>query len=259
MQAANNLEIVRILVEAGADFNDINATMRAALRRLPRDGTLPCTLAEYQAAKHRTYGTANPQRMNYPFWKFMVASGNGAFHAREHFEPDGTLDEAVWSFARFGTSITELPDGRIIEIAGEHEDFYDQDFCIYNDVIVHRGDGTFDIYGYPKSVFPPTDFHTATLAGNFIYIIGRGGYAGERQYGTTPVYRLNIDTLAIESVETAGASPGWISGHQAKLVGNGIEVVGGKVSSRVGDQELYEDNSNAYVLDLETGIWSRVP
>jgi hypothetical protein len=27
------------------------------------------------------------------------------------------------------------------------------------------------VYGYPESVFPPTDFHTATLVGEFIYVI----------------------------------------------------------------------------------------
>jgi hypothetical protein len=41
---------------------------------------------------------------------------------------------------------------------GEHEDFYDPDFCIYNDVFVHERDGSVAIYGYPESVFPPTDY-----------------------------------------------------------------------------------------------------
>ena len=48
------------------------------------------------------------------------------------------MDGPVWCFSRFGTSLTELPDGRFVQIGGEHEDFYDPDFCIYNDVTVQK-------------------------------------------------------------------------------------------------------------------------
>jgi ankyrin repeat protein len=258
IQQTSNVDVVRVLIEAGADLNDINGDVRAALTRLPVDKSINCTLAEYREAKHRVFGTANPEKMNFPFWKAMVAAGASAYQARAHFEEVRLGDDPVWCFDRFGKSINALPDGRIIEIAGEHEDFYDPDFCIYNDVIVHRGDGNFDIYGYPAAVFPPTDFHTATLVGDFIYIIGSVGYRGERHFGATPVYRLNIDSLAIEPVATSGDAPGWISRHKAKLVQSGIEVTGGKVSNSGGDKELYEDNPNTYVLDLATGVWSRV-
>jgi ankyrin repeat protein len=258
IQAAGSLEVVRILVDAGADLNGINGEMRAVLTRLPHDESIGCNQKEYEAAKHRVFGTANPQRMNFPFWKAMVASGGSAYQARARFEQGRVGGEAVWCFNRFGKSINELPDGRIIEIAGEHEDYYDEDFCIYNDVIVHRDDGTFDIYGYPTAVFPPTDFHSAALVDKSIYIIGGLGYRGERKFGTTPVYRLDIDTLAIESVETSGVLPGWISGHKAKLVDSCIEVDAGKVCSFVGGEERYEDNPNSFLLDLATGVWSRV-
>jgi ankyrin repeat protein len=256
IREAGNLEVVRLLVRAGADLNDINGEVRAELTRLPRDGTVACTPEECWAAQHRVFGTANPERMNFPFWKAMVIGGASAYGARAKFE-GGRLDGgAVWCFDRFGKSLTELPDGRIIEIAGEHEDYYDPDFCIYNDVIVHRGDGTFDIYGYPEAVFPPTDFHTATLVGHSVYIIGSLGYAGRRHFGTTPVYRLDTGTLAIEPVETTGTPPGWINSHKAKLVGGVIEVSGGKVCRLADGEELYEDNPNAYALDLATGVWS---
>jgi hypothetical protein len=49
--------------------------------------------------------------------------------------------EAVFSFHRFGRTETQLPDGRIVYIGGEHEDFYNCDFFIYNDVVVVRGHG----------------------------------------------------------------------------------------------------------------------
>ena len=80
-----------------------------------------------------------------------------------------------------------------MQVAGEHEDGYDPDFCIYNDVIVHHPDGRLEIIGYPESLFPPTDFHTATLVGDRIIVIGSLGYQGSRVYGTTPVFALSID------------------------------------------------------------------
>ncbi|BAZ40570.1 ankyrin [Calothrix sp. NIES-4101] len=88
-------------------------------------------------------------------------------------------------------------------------------FFIYNDVVVHQGDGTFTIFGYPQDIFPPTDFHTATLVEKYIYIIGCLGYRNERICEYTPVYRLNCHTFNIEKVETNGEKPGWISQHQA--------------------------------------------
>jgi hypothetical protein len=36
---------------------------------------------------------------------------------------------------RFGQSLTFLPDGRAVQIGGEHVDFYYPVFCIYNDVL----------------------------------------------------------------------------------------------------------------------------
>ena len=126
-------------------------------------------------------------------------------------------------------------------------------------MIVHHGDGTFDILGYPKKVFPPTDFHTATLAGKFIYIIGSLGYQGERRSGAAQVYRLNIETFQMEKVETSGENPGWISRHKAARDGNGgIRIRGGKVWSSKWGRESYEDNPGKYILDLNSSVWHKV-
>ncbi len=65
---------------------------------------------------------------------------------------------------------------RLVQIAGKHEDFYDPDFYIDNDVIVHDTKGKFKIYSYPEEVFSPTDSHSATFPDRFIYIIGSIGY-----------------------------------------------------------------------------------
>ena len=256
--AAANLKIARMLAAAGADFTQINGDVRDELTKRIRTDSIECTLEEYRAGRHRVFGNANPQPLNLRFWKAMVASGSSAYHARSHFK-EGEDDQPGWSFERFGKSFTELPDGRVIEIGGEHEDSYDSDFCIYNDVIVHRGDGTFDIYAYPKEVFPPTDFHTATLVGDSIYIVGSLGYGGKRKHGVTQVYRLDTKSLSIKPVETHGESPGWISDHKAKLVGNALEVTGGKVCRSVDGEETYEDNRDRYLLRLDSMTWSKVP
>mmetsp|Transcript_31216 Transcript_31216/g.28392 ORF Transcript_31216/g.28392 Transcript_31216/m.28392 type:complete len:84 (+) Transcript_31216:264-515(+) len=79
----------------------------------------------------------------------------------------------------------ELEDGKKLYISGEHEDSYDPDFLIYNDVIIQDKEGNITIYGYPKDVFPPTDFHTATRIGDDVYIIGNMGYMQERKFNET--------------------------------------------------------------------------
>lgn len=145
----------------------------------------------------------------------------------------------------------------MVEIAGEYEDFYDPDFCIYNDMVVHRRDDTYDIYGYPEAVFPPTDFHTATLIGDGLFLVGGLGDQGTRRFGTTPVYRLDTRTLAVEPVATTGEPPGWLYGHRARLAGGRIEVSGGKVCAAADDGEAHTDNPYVFLLDLRSVTWSR--
>jgi hypothetical protein len=143
----------------------------------------------------------------------------------------------------------------VIEIAGEHEDYYDPDFYIYNDVVVYDGCGEFTIYEYPQAIFPPTDFHTATLIDDWIYIIGNLGYGRDRIMGETPVYRLNCTTLAIEVVVTQGDSPGWISNHRAVLQGRQIHISGGSVWAMQNEKSTLIDNGNQYILDVDQGFW----
>ncbi len=252
-------EVAKLLIDAGADPNEMDSQTRALITRLPMDEVFHATREEYLATKHLVFGNANPQRMNCPFWETMVTSGCNAWRARTHYEDQERFDGPVWCFQRFGTSINLLPDGRIIEIAGEHEDHYDPDFCIYNDVIVHHTDGSFDIYGYPPEVFPPTDFHSATLVDGYLYLIGSLGYWEARQYGQTPVYRLNIDSLKIEKVQTSGEEPGWIHEHKA-ILGDNREIVieGGKVCTRQGDNEVTEELSDRFALHLDSLVWRKI-
>ncbi|HMN31542.1 MAG TPA: hypothetical protein PKE45_25560 [Caldilineaceae bacterium] len=173
--------------------------------------------------------------------------------------PEYKYGSAVWCFKRFGTSRTRLPDGREIYIAGEHEDFYDPDFYIYNDVIVIHPDLDIQIYGYPREVFRPTDFHSATLVQDAsIYIIGSLGYYGTRQPGVTPVYRLDCQSYQIELIATTGDNPGWISRHQAEYVAarNAIKVTQGQVCISEEGKRQFRPNRRIYWLDLDTCQWS---
>jgi len=165
-------------------------------------------------------------------------------------------EQPFWSWQRFGRTSTALPDGRVIHIAGEHEDGYDPDFCVYNDVFVHDTDGTIRIFGYPESVFPPTDFHTASLIDGHIYVIGSLGYPGARRHGETPVYRLSTDTFHIERLDARGDAPGWLYAHRAILCSaHEIRVSGGKIVSRVGEDETHADNERSFVLDTRLLLW----
>ena len=143
-----------------------------------------------------------------------------------------------------------------MQIAGEHEDSYDPDFYIYNDVFVHHPDGTIQIYGYPEASFPPTDFHTATLVGEYIYIIGSLGNYGARQYEQTPVYRLDTRNFSIARVSTQGDNPGWIYKHRAKrLSDQEIQIQGGTIVSVIKGDEQFVENDASYILDLTSGAW----
>lgn len=188
-----------------------------------------------------TRGTANPSVMNKPFWLFQVSpGGSNAWTARTTFgnaeDPFEDSDGPVWCFDRFGTTRTKLPDGRVVCIGGEHEDGYDPDFCIYNDVVVfdppQRSDPlplltpkSIKIYGYPVEIFPPTDFHTSTYFADpttgkeSIIIVGGLGYGGQASGIQTEVYQLDLTDFSIRRRDTSGVGPsGGIHHHKAELV-----------------------------------------
>ncbi|CAM6095892.1 unnamed protein product [Calypogeia fissa] len=242
----------------------------------------PITRDQYLADRSgKTFGTANPTIMDKPFWKYMIGKGGerggeiegSAFFARQLFDDvdlkaysghgrdtEDLCEESdpVWCFRRMGRTGTTLPDGRHVLIGGEHEDFYDPDFCIYNDVLsgppssdsstssaaegdiprCYTGPANFHdaypqppspecitIYGYPVDVFPPTDFHTSTYfrdpksGKEFIFIIGGLGYMGSASRDRTDVYRLDLSDFSIKKMETSGSKPArGIDDHTAKLI-----------------------------------------
>lgn len=216
------------------------------------------------------YGTANPEQVENALWEQArdedwsgyalrqhLAIEFGRSHLRQDFSDSAYRDTTpgpFWSWRRFGRTSTALPDGRVIHIAGEHEDGYDPDFCIYNDVVVDYAGGPREFFLYPKDAFPPTDFHTATLVGREIVLIGSLGYHDLRLAGTTQVLKLDTRSLRIERVSTAGDGPGWLSDHIAERLGEtSILVVGGKVATA----DAYEPNTGVFELDLLTMTWRR--
>lgn len=220
---------------------------------------------------HRArHGTANPQRAKNDVWSLAASKNWIGYQLRQHLGhkltshhlrqdfSHSSYRESVpgpfWSWERFGRTSTALTDGRVIHVAGEHEDSYDPDFCIYNDVAVDYPDGQREFYLYPKHVFPPTDFHTATLVGSDIILIGSLGYKDMRRPGETQVLRLNTRSLVIRSITTTGDCPGWISRHRAEAVGDSsILVAGGKLQTADG----YVDSTGVFELDIRAMRWTK--
>ncbi|MET0382102.1 MAG: ankyrin repeat domain-containing protein [Burkholderiaceae bacterium] len=264
LSKATSREVVERLLDAGADPQHLSVRGRRALLGLtrspldkPAGGLADVGDDEFERACLRRFGRSNPELIDEPFWLGMIRSGAGADEGMRKFAGRSRpVGGPLWSAQRFGQSLTFLPDGRIVQIGGEHEDAHDPNFCIYNDVFVHEADGAIRIYGYPKQDFPPTDFHTATLVMDAIYVIGSVGYRGERLYGGTPVYRLDLSTFRIDRLETSGDCPGWIYKHRAVASSpHEIRVNGGSVATSVGGAEARTRNSRAFVLDLRTLMW----
>jgi len=229
------------------------------------------------------FGNANPERMQFAFWEWMVRAALGArtdgadeddgvvmrdgmlqsthgpFRARNLFNiPLNREEGPIWTFDRMGATRNQLPDGPVIYIGGEHEDFYHPDFCIYNDVVVSSANDEISIYGFPKEVFPPTDFHTTTLTERQLIIIGGLGYKNERIFGHTPVYALNQSDFHIEKIETSGEHPGWIHKHEAQIDEAGIITIrGGKIVREYQGRQSFISNIEEYTLDLSSRSWRR--
>lgn len=159
-------EMRRLFVKYGvnpADFEYGPSLKSPSLNRLPK-----LTLTEADFDEYRTFrvGNSNPEPFLPPFWSEQMRDSRYSKLEALGYEPD--REKPVWSFSRFGRTATVLPDGRLVLVAGEHEDHYDADFCIYADVTVLGTDGELEHFIYPRDIFPPTDFHTATLVGDQI-------------------------------------------------------------------------------------------
>jgi hypothetical protein len=206
------------------------------------------------------FGASNPELMTNPVWDWLVRSRLNAYQANQRFNGPSAIDAGPgWCFDRFGQSKTQLVDGRVVFISGEHEDYYDADFFIYNDVVVCHPTGRVEIYGYPREVFPATDFHSATLVGTQIVIIGNLGYPEARKADVTQVLTLDLATFGITRVQTCGASPGWIHRHTAILSEDKTFILlqGGELDRGEEDRSLVE-NIDDWRLHLGDWSWERL-
>ncbi|MEM9646051.1 MAG: hypothetical protein AAF989_13770, partial [Planctomycetota bacterium] len=198
-------------------------------------------------------GTTPAEDMTNPVWAWLFRGRVDPFQANEIFKPRlgkmlGSIDypsEPRWAGCRMGQSRTKLSDGRVFWVAGEHEDFYDPDFFIYNDVIIEHSPGEVQIFGYPESAFRPTDFHSATAIDKerSILLIGSIGKPDDRQVGQTQIYSLNTTDLSIEEVVSSGDAPGWINKHEAERSedSGSIVVRGGDVMTDDGFLENIDE------------------
>lgn len=197
--------------------------------------------------------------MNNPLWEWLIETRLNASSANQAFQgPSPVSAGPMWCFDRFGQSSTQLPDGRTILIGGEHEDSYDPNFCIYNDLVVTVEGQSPEIYGYPTTTFPPTDFHTASLVDNRIFVLGNLGYWEERCIGETQALVVECRDWSIELVETHGQLPGWIHRHQATVQADGtaILVTGGKIDR--GEKLSLVENIDDWLLHLNDWRWERL-
>jgi hypothetical protein len=108
------------------------------------------TRETFDAQRRPRFGVANPERMQLAFWEWMIRgddkplpedgsiftqagfvfrrgilkSSYGPYRARDLFQvPLNREDGPIWTFDRMGFTQTELPDGRVVFVGGEHEDF----------------------------------------------------------------------------------------------------------------------------------------
>ncbi|MGB0579038.1 MAG: hypothetical protein ACPGVU_04985 [Limisphaerales bacterium] len=216
----------------------------------------PELFKQWRSPRH---GQSNPERMDTPVWEWLIRSELNAYQAGEQFGMPSSIEIGPgWCFDRNGQSSTKLPDGREILIASEHEDHYDPDFFIYNDVVVKNTNDTIEIYGYPKDVFPATDFHSATLLESQIILIGNLGYDEHRKPMETPVQILDLENMAIRSQATTGTAPGWIHQHKATLAKDGQSILIERGLLNRDDPTTLVENIDDWRLHISDWRWERL-
>lgn len=251
--------VLQQLISAGEPLGYAPPQLRRNLIGLPPASAPVGAHNDFAPSQLPGYGTTNPELVSGSTLPALVRSGQSADDIRSHFRASHQLDKPLWCYQRHGHSLTHLPDGRSIGIGGTHKHKAQFDYHIYNDVVVHDGHGNAQVYRYPTAEFAPTDYHSATLVGPYIIIIGNQGHIEQRDVATTPIRVLNLQTMAMRQIQTKGNAPGWISGHNTYLLGDGstLEVVGGRIW-RTGISGIpdFSPNRWRYWLNLQTGEWS---
>lgn len=220
----------------------LNLDYLNSLNILPPTADIISSFELYQSPPMVEY---RPTNITNPYYEWIVRHNLSPFDLAQIFNLKCV---PLWGMGRLGQSETPLPDGRVILIGGEYEDHYDPQFYIYHDVIIKHPDGKIDIFVYPKAMFNPTDFHSATLIGEEIYVIGGVGYVNDRNYKSTPIYKLNIHSLDIKKIESRNHI-GLIGSHTAILKDNQIIIKGGQILS---DDNTLMDNIDDWAFNPNT-------
>lgn len=213
----------------------------------------------YKEWRSPRFGTKNPQHLTNPVWQWLTEEKPDPTAADALFRLSAADSvEPAWTFNRIGASETALPDGRTVWAGGRHGEPGGPNYHVYNDLIVKDDAGAIAIEGYPKSIFPPTHSHSATLVSNYILLIGGLGEVGSEPRETTQIRAIRIEKFRIEPWKGIGQGPGAIHGHTAELSDNElwIEVSGGFIQSTDGSSE---PNPKRWRLDMDTLYWSELP
>ena len=134
INVAINSDTVKLLVDAGANINDLSIEAHAKLVGVKSLESVTFSEELQHRDKKHTFAKGNPTKIDNPLWLELIKTGVPAHAVKAKAD-----EHPVWCYHRFGRSTSFLDDGRIIDIGGEHEDWYDEDFCIYNDVTVFYG------------------------------------------------------------------------------------------------------------------------
>ena len=246
--------LARILFQAGARAEDFSTDMLpAALGLLPSGDAADEPLNKALASI--VTGQRNPEPIANAFYDRQIRTFQSASAGLvEHTDAsrDDRFDLAPsFSFDRLGRSVTSLKDGRVVLIAGVHEDRHDPNHHVYNDVCVVQPDGKFDYFAYDPDAFPPTIDHSATEVAGDLWLIGNDfWYSHQKMPAQAQVLRLDLRTFRMSPVVTKGRDPGSIFGHEAKLEGSEILISGAKAHPRRPDLD-----GQTYALETNTGTW----
>jgi len=128
--------------------------------------------------------------MNNPLWEWLIETGLDAYSANEAFSGPSSIDAGpMWCFQRYGQSTTQMPGGRSALIGGEHEDHYDADFYIYNDIVIAAENERPQILGYPRVIRFVEDMYCIQVT-----------FEGEVQVDVVESVRANVCKI-LESLE----------------------------------------------------------
>ncbi len=126
IQKARSVAMVQCLVAAGEAIADMERSLRPLFTHVQPPDAWELPAHHYYADRYPRFGDRNPELMDSPFWREMVKFRWWAYAARAQYQDTQDYSHPVWCCHRFGQSLTCLPDGRVVEIAGEHEDYYDR-------------------------------------------------------------------------------------------------------------------------------------